>query len=111
MLRTSSADTSREVPTCASTSARAFFSAAGWFSRRDIAHSVVIDVVSVPAANKFCKEFNEKGESTEIVIKCLTKKLFYFAGYLPMYKYSLFIIVFIEHGELIPIYGGLYMHD
>lgn len=53
MRGTSSAVIRRELPTDASISACAFLSVSGWFSNSDIAHSIVVEVVSVPAPNKF----------------------------------------------------------
>jgi hypothetical protein len=36
-------------------------------------------------------------------------KLFYFAGYLPVYRYSPFMVISAAGGESRPVYGGLCM--
>jgi hypothetical protein len=35
------------------------------------------------------------------------KKFFYFAGYLPIYQYTPFMVISTAGGGSIPIYGGL----
>jgi hypothetical protein len=41
------------------------------------------------------------------MMKCLTIKKFFFAGHLPVYRYSPFVIVSSAGGEPRPVYEGL----